>query len=178
MNVQRKARVKRRDVTKTRGGMRHRRMTCPGPAGTVKGMELPESVSWTPQDEAELTAAWRLWLELNLRVWPGPGWSGSPAEAVRPLRELVTSCDTIHADYATQAGSRAPRAALVRLLQSLVFVASIPLGLWGDDTSPLDAERAALLHTDLAGFDEYARGVRAVLARGGGWAHVDTDLYS
>lgn len=140
-------------------------------------MDLPDSVSWTPRDEAELTAAWRLWLELNLRVWPDSDWSGSPADAVRPLRELIAKCDTIQADYTAQCGPAARRTELVQLLQSLVLVASIPLGLWADDSNPLDAERAALLHTDLACFAEHAKGVRGVLARGGGWTHVDADLY-
>ncbi|MQA12260.1 MAG: hypothetical protein GEU98_27750 [Pseudonocardiaceae bacterium] len=151
-------------------------------------MDLPNSVSWTPRDDAELTAAWRLWLELSARAWPGSTWDGTPADAVRPLRDLVAVCNEIHSDYLADCPRRpgprgeppdphgerpGSRGELVKLLQSLIFVAIWPLELWSDDERPLDADRAALLHTDLSAFAEYAAGVRSVLARGGGWTDID-----
>lgn len=128
--------------------------------------------SWAPRNDAELTAAWRLWLELTAPGWPEPNWDGTPAEAVQRLAELVTACREIEAEYLAASGS-AQSADFLRLLQSMMLAASWTLELWRDDTHPLDAERAALLHADLSGFAEHASGVRRVLALGGGWAELD-----
>lgn len=130
-------------------------------------------VMWQPGDEAELAAGWRLWLELSTRGWPGPDWDGTPADAVRPLRELIAACEEVHAGYLAE--SRTPSAVIVQLLQSIVMVASLPIGLWCEDSHQVDAERAALLHSDLAGFVEHASAIRALLAAGGGWAEFDAD---
>jgi hypothetical protein len=129
--------------------------------------------TWQPGDEAELAAGWRLWLELSARGWPGQHWDGTPADAVRPLRELIGACEEVHAAYLAE--SRTPSARIVQLLQSVVMVASLPFGLWWEDSHELDAERAALLHSDLAGFVEHAAAIRALLAAGGGWAEFDAD---
>ncbi|WP_410607430.1 hypothetical protein [Amycolatopsis sp. lyj-109] len=115
---------------------------------------------WVPRDHDELTAGWRLWLELGSSAWPRPGWDG----AVRGLRELVKACAEISA---TAAGTEV--AALVR---SMHLAASWICELWQGDTTPLDGERMALLHSDLAGFADHALGVRTLLAEGGGWASL------
>lgn len=128
--------------------------------------------TWQPRGEAELSAGWRLWLELSTRLWPDGDWDGTPAEAVRALRALSLACGEIHAAYLE---SGAPKSAqVVGLLHSVVFAASLPVGLWQDDRAPLDADRAALLHSDLAGFVDHVAGVRAVLAQGGGWAELES----
>lgn len=123
---------------------------------------------WRPQDEAESAAGWRLWLALTSRLWPPAEWDGTPAAALSGLREVLAECDGIRGSYA---GDRA--AAVLRLVDSVVFVVSLPLDLWWDDVLPVDADRAALLHSDLAGVVEHAADVRAVLARGGGWAELE-----
>ena len=125
-------------------------------------------VSWTPHDEAELIAGWRLWLELGDRTWPSAAWDGTAADVVRPLRELVAACDAIETGY--RKAVREPSDAFIRIIQFLVFTASPVIELWADDEVPLDAERIALLHADLAGFAEHAERVLEVLAVSGGWA--------
>ncbi|GLZ33188.1 hypothetical protein Lesp02_53760 [Lentzea sp. NBRC 105346] len=129
--------------------------------------------TWRPKDEAELAAGWSLWLELSTRVWPDPSWDGTPADAIRQVRDLLSACEQIRSSYEAEAA--APSVALLQLLQSMTFVASFPVDLWHDDTHPLDVERAALLHGDLASFAEHVAGVRAALARGGGWASLDAE---
>ncbi|MFC3892517.1 hypothetical protein ACFOWZ_13630 [Lentzea rhizosphaerae] len=126
---------------------------------------------WSPADDAELAAGWRLWLELSDRVWPDPSWNGTPADAIRQVRELLAACESIRLDYLAE--STRPSVALLQLLQSMPFVASFPVDLWHDDTHPLDVERAELLHGDLASFAQHVAGVRAALARGGGWVELD-----
>src|SRR5205823_9746913 len=69
---------------------------------TLEGM----AGQWVPRDQDELTAGWRLWLELGSCVWPRPDWDGSPAEAVRGLRELMNACDEILAGYLAAGGSQ------------------------------------------------------------------------
>lgn len=129
---------------------------------TVEGMG-----SWVPRDETESAAGWRLWLALSTRVWPDGEWDGTPASAVARLQEVVRACNAIR--------SACPADAPVsRLVDSVVFVVSLPLELWRDDREPVDADRAALLHGDLAGVVEHAAGVRAVLASGGGWAELES----
>lgn len=123
---------------------------------------------WRPRDEAESAAGWRLWLALSGRVWPGAEWDGTSAAAVRGVRDLLAECAEIRASYAGD-----PSAAVLRLVDSVVFAASLPLELWRDDDLPLDADRAALLHGDLAGLVEHVASVRAVLAHGGGWAELE-----
>jgi len=120
---------------------------------------------WVPRDHDELTAGWRLWLELGSSVWPRPDWDGSAAEAVRGLRELMTACDEILA-------SCSPSTEVAALLRSMYLAASWTWKLWQGDTLPLDDERAEMLHRDLAGFADHALGVRALLAEGGGWASL------
>lgn len=129
--------------------------------------------AWRPRDDDELAAGWRLWLELSTRVWPDPSWDGTPADAIRQVRELLAACEEVRASYV--ASSCAPSSAFLQLLQSMALVASLPVGLWYDDTLPLDAEHLALLHGDLATFAEHVAGVRAALARGGGWASLDAE---
>lgn len=124
-------------------------------------------VSWTPHDEAELIAGWRLWLELGDCAWPSADWDGTAADVVRPLRELVAACDDIETGY--RKAVREPSDEFIRLIQFLVFTASPVIELWADDEVPLDAERIALLHADLAGFAEHAEWVLEVLAVSGGW---------
>jgi len=130
-------------------------------------------VMWQPGDEVELAAGWRLWLELSTRGWPGQDWDGTPAAAVRPLRDLITACEEVHAGYLAE--SRTPSATIVQFLQSIVMVASLPISLWCDDVHEVDVDRAALLHSDLAGFIEHVTAIRALLAVGGGWAEFDAD---
>jgi hypothetical protein len=125
---------------------------------------------WTPRDHDELTAGWRLWLELGSSVWPRPDWDGSPDEAVRGLREFVAACDLILAEYLTGGGDK--EAAVAGLVRSMHLAASWTCELWSGDTTPLDDERMALLHADLAGFADHALGVRTLLAEGGGWASL------
>jgi hypothetical protein len=124
--------------------------------------------SWRPRDEAESAAGWRLWLALSSRLWPSTEWDGTPAEAVCGLRTVLAECDRIRGTYA---GDRA--AAVLRLVDSVVFVVSLPMDLWRDDVLQVDADRAALLHSDLAGVVEHVADVRALLARGGGWAELE-----
>ncbi|MEV4149650.1 hypothetical protein AB0J40_38745 [Amycolatopsis sp. NPDC049691] len=125
---------------------------------------------WVPRDHDELTAGWRLWLELGSSAWPRPGWDGSPDEAVRGIRELTATCDRILADYLAAGGSA--DAAIAGLLRSMYLAASWTCELWQGDTAPLDEERMAMLHGDLAGFADHALGVRTLLAEGGGWASL------
>ena len=127
--------------------------------------------AWRPADDAELATGWRLWLELVDRVYPDPSWDGTPADAIRQVRDLLSACDSIRADYLAE--STQPSVALLQLLESMRFVASFPVDLWHDDTHPLDVERAELLHGDLASFAQHVAGVRAALARGGGWVELD-----
>ncbi|UOX87112.1 hypothetical protein MUY14_36120 [Amycolatopsis sp. FBCC-B4732] len=119
---------------------------------------------WVPRDHEELTAGWRLWLELGSSAWPRPGWDGSPDEAVRGLRELVQACAEI---IATAGGTE-----VAGFVRSMHLAASWICELWQGDTTPLDGERVALLHSDLAGFADHAEGVRTLLAEGGGWASL------
>ncbi|WP_033292041.1 hypothetical protein [Amycolatopsis jejuensis] len=125
---------------------------------------------WTPLDEAELTAGWQLWLELGSCAWPGPDWDGTPAEAVRGLNRCFTACDEILAAY--RRGGGPADSAVAGLVRSMILAANWTLELWRDDTNPLDAERAALLHADLAAFADHAESVRTLLATGGGWASL------
>ncbi|MFI5583478.1 hypothetical protein ACIA5G_00450 [Amycolatopsis sp. NPDC051758] len=125
---------------------------------------------WTPRDHDELTAGWRLWLELGSSAWPRPDWDGTPDEAVRGLLELVKAGTTILADYLA-AGGR-DQADVAGLIASVHMAASWICELWRGDTAPLDGERLALLHSDLAGFAEHADSVRTLLAEGGGWASL------
>ncbi|ADJ41931.1 hypothetical protein AMES_0103 [Amycolatopsis mediterranei S699] len=125
---------------------------------------------WAPRDHEELTAGWRLWLELDSSGWPRPDWDGSPDEAVRGLQELVHAADEILAQYL--AGGGPAEAEVPGLIRSLQLSASWIRELWAGDTTPLDGERMALLHSDLAGFAGHARGVRTLLAEGGGWASL------
>lgn len=127
--------------------------------------------TWSPVDEAELAAGWRLWLELADRVWPDSSWDGTPADVIRQIRSLLAACEEIRASYVAE--SPDPSMAFLQLLQSMSFVASFPVDLWHDDTHPLDVERAELLHGDLASFADHVAGVRAALARGGGWVELD-----
>ncbi|MER5261137.1 hypothetical protein ABTZ99_03495 [Actinosynnema sp. NPDC002837] len=123
---------------------------------------------WRPRDEAESAAGWRLWLALSGRLWPSGEWDGTPASAVAGLRAVLAECDGIRAAYAGD-----PSAAVLRLVDSVVFVVSLPVELWREDVLPVDVDRAALLHGDLAGVVEHVAEVRAVLARGGGWAELE-----
>jgi hypothetical protein len=126
---------------------------------------------WTPRSDAELTAGWRLWLELSTQIWPDATWDGTPADAIRRLRELFSLCDTIQSDFLAESGAE-KSAEIVGLLQSMVVAAATPMELWWDDTYPLDEERTALLHADLACFADHAEGVRRLLAVGGGWTSL------
>lgn len=123
---------------------------------------------WRPRDEAESAAGWRLWLALSGRLWPSAEWDGTPAAAVAGLRSVLAECAGIRGTYA---GDQS--AAVLRLVDSVVFVLSLPVDLWREDGLPVDADRAALLHSDLAGVVEHVAEVRAVLARGGGWAELE-----
>ena len=127
--------------------------------------------AWMPAVDAELPAGWRLGRELSDRVYPDPSWDGTPADAIRQVRELLAACELIRLDYLAETAQ--PSVALLQLLQSMPFVASFPVDLWHDDTHPLDVERAELLHGDLASFAQHVAGVRAALARGGGWVELD-----
>jgi len=134
-------------------------------------MYWPVPASWTPHDEAELLAGWRLWLELSDRAWPTAAWDGTPAGAVAQLRELLAACDDIETAYRETA--KTPSPGFRRLVQGLVVTAGTAIGLWWDDFDPLDSERAALLHDDLARFAEQAEQVLALLAANGGWTGLD-----
>ncbi|WP_103353141.1 hypothetical protein [Amycolatopsis sp. CA-128772] len=134
-------------------------------------MYWPVPASWTPHDEAELVAGWRLWLELYDRGWPSSSWDGTPAGAVRRLRELLAACDDIETGYRAAVGE--PSAGFLRLVQGLVVTAGTAIGFWFDDFEPLDDARAELLHDDLARFAEQAERVLAVLAVNGGWTGLD-----
>ncbi|NBH10723.1 hypothetical protein [Amycolatopsis sp. SID8362] len=125
---------------------------------------------WVPRDHDELTAGWRLWLELGSGAWPRPDWDGSPDEAVRGLCELLDACDRILTDYLASGGST--DAEVPGLIRSMHLAASWIRELWSGDTTPLDDERMALLHGDLAGFADHAVGVRTLLAEGGGWTSL------
>jgi hypothetical protein len=125
---------------------------------------------WLPRDHDELTAGWRLWLELGSSAWPRPDWDGSPAEAVRGLQDLIAAGDEILAGYLAAGGDA--EAAVAGFVRSMHLAASWICELWQGDTTPLDGERAALLHGDLAGFADHANGVRTLLAEGGGWASL------
>jgi hypothetical protein len=129
---------------------------------------------WTPKNDAELTAGWRLWLELSTQVWPDATWDGTPADAVRRLRELFAICDDIQTEYLAASPERS--AEIVGLLRSMFLAAFAPVRLWCDDVHPLDEERAALLHADLAGFADHADGVRKLLAVGGGWSALNATV--
>ena len=119
---------------------------------------------WLPRDHDELTAGWRLWLELDSSAWPRPGWDGTPDQAVRGLRDLVASC--------AELTRGAEHTAVAGFVRSMHLAASWICELWQGDTTPLDEERLALLHQDLAGFAEHAESVRTILAEGGGWASL------
>ncbi|WP_225439924.1 hypothetical protein [Amycolatopsis eburnea] len=80
------------------------------------------------------------------------------------LRELVNACDEI---VSTAAGTE-----VAGLVRSMHLAASWICELWQGDTTPLDGERMALLHNDLAGFAGHAEGVRTLLAEGGGWTSL------
>jgi hypothetical protein len=129
-------------------------------------------VFWTPRNDADLTAGWRLWLELSTQAWPDANWADTPANAVWRLRELFSVCDEIEAEYVRESPEQPSE--IVQLLRSLYLVASVPVGLWFDDMHPLDQERAALLHADLACFADHADGVRTILAVGGGWSALNS----
>ncbi|MEV6832413.1 hypothetical protein [Amycolatopsis sp. NPDC051102] len=137
-------------------------------------MYWPVPASWTPHDEAELVAGWRLWLELSDRGWPTAAWDGTPAGAVRRLRELLDACDEIETGYRAAVGE--PSAGFLRLVQGLVVTAGTAIELWFDDFEPLDDDRAALLHEDLARFAGQAERVLTVLAVNGGWTGLDRDV--
>ncbi|WP_020669595.1 hypothetical protein [Amycolatopsis nigrescens] len=122
-------------------------------------------MEWTPRNKAELVAGWRLWLELSDPVWSTA--HGTPAAAVRPLRELQTACTEIEVEY--RAAEPEGTAEVLGLLQSIFVLTAAPVELWYDDETPLDDERAALLRADMAGFAEQAERVLAALAQGGGW---------
>jgi hypothetical protein len=131
-------------------------------------------VFWKPRDDADLTAGWRLWLELSTQPWPDANWDDTPASAVWRLRELFAACDEIEAEYVEESHEKSGE--IVRLLRSLCLAASAPVELWWDDMQPLDSERAALLHADLAGFADHADGVCTILAAGGGWSSLSAVL--
>ncbi|MEJ2853494.1 MULTISPECIES: hypothetical protein [unclassified Saccharothrix] len=120
---------------------------------------------WQPRDEVESDAGWRLWLALSTRVWPDESWDGKPSAAVAGLLEIAWECASLRSSFPGDAP-------VLRLVDSVVFVLSLPLELWRDDHVPVDADRAALLHSDLAGVVEHFAEVRAVLAEGGGWAEL------
>ena len=129
---------------------------------------------WAPKNDAELTAGWRLWIELSTQAWPDATWEETPAEAAGRLRELFTICDDIQAEYL--AASPEKSAEIVGLLRSMVSAAGEAIGLWHNDPHPLDEGRAALLHADLACFADHADGVRQLLADGGGWSTLNTTV--
>ncbi|MEC3978074.1 hypothetical protein [Amycolatopsis sp. H20-H5] len=134
-------------------------------------MYWPVPASWTPHDEAELIAGWRLWLELRDRAWPNAAWDGTPAGASRQLLDLVAACDQVETEY--RAAAAEPPGEIVRMVRSLVFAASAVVELWFDDFEPLEDERAELLHADLAGFGEHADRILNLLAANGGWTGLD-----
>ncbi|MBN6041312.1 hypothetical protein [Amycolatopsis sp. 195334CR] len=120
------------------------------------------SLSWTPEDDADLLAGWRLWLELSDQVWPDGSWTGTPADAIRRIRELLAVCDELE------------RGTLTPLVQSMFLTTGAAVGLWRDDDRPLDVDRAALLHADLAVVAEHIDRVLTALAAGGGWTDLNT----
>jgi len=133
-----------------------------------------EAVFWTPRNDADLTAGWRLWLELSTQNWPDANWNDTPASAVWRLRELFAICDEIESEYVEESHEKSGE--IVQLLRSLCFAASAPVELWWDDMNPLDSERAAMLHADLACFADHAEGVRTILAIGGGWSALNSSV--
>ncbi|WP_158884644.1 hypothetical protein [Amycolatopsis anabasis] len=135
-------------------------------------MYWPVPVSWTPADDAELAAGWRLWLELSDRTWPNATWNGTPADAVRQLRELLAACDEIESEF--RAASPRKSADILRLIQSIVVTTAPAIDLWWDDPHPLDPERAALLHADLSHFADHATQLLTALATGGNWLTLHT----
>jgi hypothetical protein len=128
-------------------------------------------MEWSPKNDAELVAGWRLWLELSTQVWPDATWHGTPADAVYRLRELLSVCDEIQTEYIAESPEKS--AEIVRLLQSMFLAATTLVALWWDDWELLDDERAALLRADLACFADHADGIRTLLAVGGGWSAMN-----
>jgi hypothetical protein len=129
-------------------------------------------MEWSPKNDAELVAGWRLWLELSTQVWPDATWDGTPADAVCRLRVLLRVCDEIQTEYIAESPEKS--AEIVRLLQSMFLAATTLVALWWDDDwDSLDDERAALLRADLACFADHADGVRTLLAVGGGWSAMN-----
>ncbi|MBB1157588.1 hypothetical protein [Amycolatopsis dendrobii] len=129
---------------------------------------LPDT--WTPHDEAELVAGWRLWLELSDRAWPTASWDGTPSGAVGPLRELLDACDEIES---TCRETAEPSAEFTDIVQPLVLCASAVICLWWDDHAPLDSARAKALHEDLRRFSALAERVLTLLSAHGGWTELD-----
>ncbi|WP_020662539.1 hypothetical protein [Amycolatopsis benzoatilytica] len=129
---------------------------------------LPDT--WTPSDDAELVAGWRLWLELSDRAWPTAAWDGTPAGAVEQLREFLDACDEIERDCRESAE---PSPEFAGLVQPLTVSASAVISLWWDDHAPLDADRARALHEDLQRFGALAERVLSLLAAHGGWTRLD-----
>jgi len=129
---------------------------------------LPDT--WTPHDDAELVAGWRLWLELSDRAWPTAAWDGTPAGAVGQLRELLDACDEI--EHACRESAE-PSPEFAALFHPLTLSASAVISLWWDDYAPLDAGRAQALHEDLQRFGALAERVLTLLAAHGGWTRLD-----
>ncbi|RZQ64354.1 hypothetical protein [Amycolatopsis suaedae] len=128
-------------------------------------------MDWTPRDEAELVAGWQLWLALSDQVWPTADWTGTPAEIIQRVRAQLARCDEVERGLLATQPER--RSTLTPLIQSLFMSTGAAIELWADDELPLDADRAALLHADLAGVAELVEQVLDALARGGGWSQLD-----
>lgn len=128
---------------------------------------------WVPTEDAEVAAGWRLWLELSDGAWPGADWSGTPADAVRRIGDVLSACSDIEAEYL--AASADPSKKLLRMLRSVYFVGFAPMELWRHDDGPLDPRRAELLHRDLEVFAGHVEAVLARLAEGGGWTALNAD---
>ncbi|MEW2499058.1 hypothetical protein ACQPXB_05600 [Amycolatopsis sp. CA-161197] len=135
-------------------------------------MFWPVPDTWKPSDDAELVAGWRLWLELSDRAWPTAAWDGTPADAVKQLRELLDALDDIETVY--RESSADPSEEFVHVIQALALCASAVIGLWWDDFAPLDSDRAPKLHEDLQRFAAHAEQVLTLLATHGGWAALDS----